>query len=460
MAPLLDLIVVHDHLWRIIAEYLAVEDLLRLQLTSRDTNAAAVSLLRSPAYALRALRRIIIQDLPNKLVQKPPSELTQSERQRALYKLQPLLWPQLPIAFWPALCAHFRIREDTLSHPFRRDAAYVYEVWHTLLRDPDSWSSTKLANLKYLLKSTAELAAEPVDFKQDRWSLRFTFSGLLGFLDDPALFVDVERLLLLRKLDLDLPSVAIFAAMRSKQHLLDHLAVHRPEVVRAAADEIVTVMIHKDYGAGFRSLLKRLPDLRLRFDGDQSVNATSNSLLDNIKYSEERDLGPYAFLAKRAVDAAFPEPVALIVPGLSAIEAHRVLYHAASLGNLDIVQLVIDAGADPAAHTPDGTTALHGAVAAAVAAASIQIADLLRRRGANLDATDAAGKTALVAAIEASKPEFARWLLAHGADPEVATNDGLRPIHLAARKHRPDWVAMLRAAGADPAASDPRGNSP
>ncbi|KAJ1550059.1 hypothetical protein HK405_001509, partial [Cladochytrium tenue] len=141
-----------------------------------------VSLLRSPAYALRALRRIIIHDLPNKLVQKPPSELTQSERQRALYKLQPLLWPQLPIAI-------FRIREDTLSHPFRRDAAYVYEVWNTLLRDPDSWSSTKLANLKYLLKSTAELASEPVDFKQDRWSLRFTFSGRLGFLDDPDLIL-------------------------------------------------------------------------------------------------------------------------------------------------------------------------------------------------------------------------------------------------------------------------------
>lgn len=127
----------------------------------------------------------------------------------------------------------------------------------------------------------------------------------------------------------------------------------------------------------------------------------------------------------------------------------RGLVAAATFDEGHRVDLLLRAGADPAAADADGTTPLY--------AASVQgAADIARKllaAGAPPDAESAgpgAEGTPLCAAACWGHTETVRTLLAHGADPNLREDHGTgwTPLAWATAGPHPETVAVLRAAGA------------
>jgi ankyrin repeat protein len=102
--------------------------------------------------------------------------------------------------------------------------------------------------------------------------------------------------------------------------------------------------------------------------------------------------------------------------GLSE-EGWTALALAANRGNVDVVQELVDAGADVNfAEDEEGETVLMLAVQQAEPRA-VDVLCVLLTAGANVNAVDKLGWTALRHAH--NRPELASILLAHGADPST-----------------------------------------
>ncbi len=154
------------------------------------------------------------------------------------------------------------------------------------------------------------------------------------------------------------------------------------------------------------------------------------------------------------------------------------LMTAAAFGSLDAVSLLLHAGADPAAKTDFGITALHRAVgnidkvrllllessvdadamagdgrtplsiAAATNGASETVRALLRR-GAKVDIVDRAGMSPLLSAAFANDVASVRLLLDAGADANARGATGFTPLMGAAMTGNVDLAQVLLDAGAD-----------
>ena len=84
----------------------------------------------------------------------------------------------------------------------------------------------------------------------------------------------------------------------------------------------------------------------------------------------------------------------------------------------------------------------------------------LLARGADANAVEADGSTALHWAVENDDPELTRALLAAGARVGVANRHGIAPLHLAATNGDAGIVQQLIAAGADVNGATPGGETP
>ncbi|CAN0041563.1 unnamed protein product, partial [Laminaria digitata] len=119
------------------------------------------------------------------------------------------------------------------------------------------------------------------------------------------------------------------------------------------------------------------------------------------------------------------------------------------LDHVDIVDFLLEQGADPdnpssasiTARSPGGRT-LHFAASTGKA----EIVRLLLKRS-DVNATDNAGYTPLMATCQSDHAhvEVVRLLLDAGADPTLAGKDGRNPLHLAARSDHMDLVDMLHS---------------
>jgi hypothetical protein len=78
------------------------------------------------------------------------------------------------------------------------------------------------------------------------------------------------------------------------------------------------------------------------------------------------------------------------------------------------------------------------------------ITALLLQTGANPNARDLFGQTALLSAVARGRSRFALLLLEQHADPQASDDAGNTPLHLAARRGDAAVVAALLARGADP----------
>nr|WP_309696492.1 ankyrin repeat domain-containing protein [Armatimonas sp.] len=97
----------------------------------------------------------------------------------------------------------------------------------------------------------------------------------------------------------------------------------------------------------------------------------------------------------------------------------------AALGrNVQIVELLIRAGADVKATDPLGNTALHWACNTG----NVALARLLLAKGSPVDSRDAMGMTPLMGAVGAGKPELVKLLIAKGANVR-ARDDRTRQLY-------------------------------
>jgi len=121
---------------------------------------------------------------------------------------------------------------------------------------------------------------------------------------------------------------------------------------------------------------------------------------------------------------------------------------AAMHGDIEAVRSLLRSGADVNAAQGDGMTALHWAAQAG----DRQLAEILVYAGARLEAGTRIGRyTALHIAAREGRHEVARVLVEAGADPEATTsNSGVTPLHLAARSGDAGLISLLIEHGADP----------
>ena len=160
---------------------------------------------------------------------------------------------------------------------------------------------------------------------------------------------------------------------------------------------------------------------------------------------------------------------------MSRSEHHRSpLHHAAAKNRPDIVRLLLDLGADPNATDAIGATAL---TTAAQESADPAIVAMLRQAGAKLDfmaavnlkrydlaeamlredpsriRPDGRDTIALHLAVAKKNADTVRWLLAHGVDvnaKRVMWDCNLTALHMTAETGAIDIARILLDAGADP----------
>jgi ankyrin repeat protein len=146
-----------------------------------------------------------------------------------------------------------------------------------------------------------------------------------------------------------------------------------------------------------------------------------------------------AFLAVGSLAAA-PAPAAVDLPLIDAVK----------MADAARVERLLAGGADVDAPQGDGATALHWAAHADMK----DMAQVLVAAGADVDAADDHGVTALALACLNASVRMVELLLEAGADPNLARTSGVTPLMIAARVGQADVVRLLLRAGADSTAAE------
>ena len=121
------------------------------------------------------------------------------------------------------------------------------------------------------------------------------------------------------------------------------------------------------------------------------------------------------------------------------------LYYVVKKGNIEIVKLLLENGADP--NTPDsaGETPL----SLAVGYRHIEIVKLLLENGADPNIPDSKRRALLYQTVQYGFKEIAELLLTYGANPNAKGGSGFTPLHWAVQKNNPEMVDLLLNHGAN-----------
>ncbi len=143
-----------------------------------------------------------------------------------------------------------------------------------------------------------------------------------------------------------------------------------------------------------------------------------------------------------------------VFPGV--VPGNTALHEAAANGDMSLVRLLLDYGANPNARSSSGITPLH----LAVQFRRHGVIAYLLAHGANVNAALSNGQTPLHWAALRDDSESAVILLASGANANALSQHNRTPLHWAALKGHSTIVRLLLAADADSAMSDDLGRTP
>ncbi|HXG08425.1 MAG TPA: ankyrin repeat domain-containing protein [Gemmataceae bacterium] len=166
----------------------------------------------------------------------------------------------------------------------------------------------------------------------------------------------------------------------------------------------------------------------------------------------------------RACKARRPQTVKLLLQRGMAVDAkwreNTGMYVAGFIADYKVVRLLVEHGAQIDGRSKDGDTPLIAtcrgaswvgplAVAYSVDLDHVRVARFLIRRGADVNALNQEGRTALSFAAESGYYKLVRVLLSSGADPNVVSGRAESPIWYAAKSKDSRVIAALLAAGAE-----------
>ena len=132
------------------------------------------------------------------------------------------------------------------------------------------------------------------------------------------------------------------------------------------------------------------------------------------------------------------------------------LHEAARGGHRDVVQVLLDGGADPYKEDMLGRTAL----SCAALMDKTTVVRVFTRNETDLNKPTKSGSTPLHYAAANGNPDLVNMLLDGGAEPNKADKDGDTPLHLAAWYGHRDLVVLLLDRGAAPNMANNQGRTP
>ncbi len=124
--------------------------------------------------------------------------------------------------------------------------------------------------------------------------------------------------------------------------------------------------------------------------------------------------------------------------------AHTRLHIATARAEVDRISEIVEQGVPPAARGPDGLTALHWAAGGE----TVDVAAALLNAGAPVGVRSRQEATPLMQAVQSKSPVHVQVFLDHGADPNAVDHRGFTALHRAAEMGQVDVVKELLAAGA------------
>jgi ankyrin repeat protein len=132
-----------------------------------------------------------------------------------------------------------------------------------------------------------------------------------------------------------------------------------------------------------------------------------------------------------------------LLDAVCALNGLTALHVAAQHGHLEVVEALVEKGANVDATTPSGNTPL---MLAAVNG-HVEVAKWLLAAHASVHAANSNGYTALYAAVDRDSVAMMELLLDAGADKNAVSRLGVTPLHLASQNGRLQAVSVLVARG-------------